>query len=302
MWIADGHCDSILCLEKGAPLVGVHNFSAKHPQLQLAAIFAEERARFDAHLQHFHTALARESDRIAQVRSYDDIVHTLGEGRHAALLTVEGGAGIVSPETVCEMHGLGVRVMGLAWHSNALAASCLCGKRGEPDTGLTPLGRAVIEAGNKCGMIFDVSHLSDASFWKVLELAKNPPVATHSCFRALCDHPRNLTDEMARALVARGGVIGLNLYPPFLKQGGEGGTVSDFFAHIAYGLALLGEDALGFGGDIDGTGGRYPLPLDESRSIHDALIEQMARRNYPDTLIAKLAGGNWLSYFRRVLV
>ncbi|MBQ3483542.1 MAG: membrane dipeptidase [Clostridia bacterium] len=301
MWIADGHCDSILCLATGAPLVGVHNFSAKYPQLQMTAVFAEDRARFDTLFRDFHAALAQESKRIVQVRTAREITRTLGAGKHAALLTVEGGAGITTPETVREMYGFGVRVLGLAWHSNALAVSSRHQAEGIPDTGLTPLGRAAVRAGNACGMIFDVSHLSDASFWQLLETAKTPPVATHSCMRALCAHPRNLTDEMARALVARGGMIGVNLYPPFLTKNGENCTVSHYFAHIEHALGLLGEDAVGFGGDIDGTDRVYPAPLDESCSIHDTLIEEMARRNYPACLIAKLAGENWLRYLQKNL-
>ena len=301
MWFADGHCDSVVrCLEWGAPLVGVHNFSVKRSQLQLCALFARDRARYVALRTAFWHAVERERERIAQVCTFVGIKEQLRAGKHAALLSVEGGAGITSAEQVCELYADGIRVMGLAWDSNALATASRHRAEGIPDKGLTALGREVVAAGNECGMIFDVSHLSDNSFWQVLELAEKPPGATHSCFRALCDHPRNLTDEMARALTARNGVIGINLYPPFLQKRAERVTLSDVLAHIAYGVSLLGERAMGLGCDIDGTDGQYPMGLSEDTSIPDALIRAL-ERGFPKAIVGRLVGGNWLSYFRSQL-
>ena len=301
MFIADGHCDSIMRLHEGNPLVCTHNFSAKHPQVQMTAIFSHTTEKFYEYLRDFQAALACEHDCIEQVRDYDEIESVLGKGKHAALLTMEGGAGITSAQTVRDFYDVGVRVMGLAWHSTDMAVSSRFREEGIPDTGLSPLGREVIAAGNACGMIFDVSHLSDESTLDVLECAQKPPVATHSSMRALCEHSRNLPDELARALVARGGMIGINLYPPFLQKDSKACTVAHYFAHVDYALSLVGANAVGLGGDIDGVGGRYPAPLNEQSSIPDDLMEYMARHNYTDELIQKVMGANWLSFLQRWL-
>jgi len=310
MYIVDSHCDSIQQVDQRRHgIVNPYNFSSRCPQLQFVALFCSWPGdspvdcfkRAVRYLGQFTLAMAAEADRIVQVRSYAEIEAALASGRHAALLTIEGGTGILGSEKILRDFFLaGVRVFGLAWLTNDLAKSNRL-TDGEPDTGLTDIGRAIVTAGNALGMIFDVSHLSDKSFWDVLSLSVKPPVATHSNFRALCGHSRNLTDEMTRALIARGGMIGLNLCPEFVHDEPAERTVDNLLRHLDHGLALGGEDCIGFGCDIDGTSGKYPAPLDESCSIHDRLFEAMLRRNYTETLVEKIAGGNWLRYLRENL-
>lgn len=145
-------------------------------------------------------------------------VREAGEaGETAILLAVEGGHAIEgSLERLRELAELGVRYMTLTWnHSTAWAdACCSPAKHG----GLTPFGRSVIREMEDLRVLPDLSHAADSTFWDVLEMARAPVLVSHSCARALCDHPRNVTDEMARAVGEKGGVIGVNFYPGFLDE------------------------------------------------------------------------------------
>lgn len=312
MFLVDSHCDSIGRTAKGeCGFVNPYNFSRRFPQLQFAALFCslpgdtpeKSRERTVRYLGHFFIALSKEKERLAQVRTYAEIETALNEGRHAALLTVEGGAGIASEDDLPffrDLFAVGVRVFGMTWLTNALGTSNRWEEDGGADEGLTALGREVVAEGNRLGMVFDVSHLSDRSFYEMAALSQKPVVATHSNFRALCGHSRNLTDDMARELIRQGGMIGLNLCPAFVHREPERQTVETLFCHLEHGLSLGGEDAMGFGGDIDGIDG-YPRPLTEADSIHDQLVEAMLRRNYPERLVNKVCYENYLCFLKKHL-
>lgn len=310
MYIVDSHCDSIQQVDRRRHgIVNPYNYSQKHRQLQFVALFcswpgeAPEACfkRAVRYLGHFTLAMAAEADRVVPVHTWADIETAFNADKHAALLTMEGGTGILGSEKILrDFYLAGVRVFGLAWLTNDLAKSNRL-EEGEADTGLTDTGRAIVAEGNRLGMIFDVSHLSDKGFWDVAALSAKPPVATHSNFRALCPHSRNLTDDMAREIIRRDGMIGLNLCPDFLHSDKTKQTVEAYFRHLDHCLSLGGEAHIGFGCDIDGTSGKYPAPLEESGPIHDRLIEFMLRHNYTETLVEQVAGGNWLRFLRKYL-
>ena len=310
MFVVDSHCDSIAYVDKGKfPLVNPHNFSTKYLQLQFVAMFCiardgnidEAYKRTVRYIGQFAIALQKESDKIIHVKSYKDIETAFNSGKHAALLAIEGGSGVkASPEILEDFYTYGVRVMGLAWLSNELAKSNRLAA-GEEDTGLTQAGRDIVNKGNELGMIFDVSHLSDKSFWDLSEISKKPLIASHSNFRELCHHSRNLTDDMARFIVEHDGMIGLNMYPDFIDENEQNQTVDRYFDHLDYCIDKFGSDNIGFGGDIDGTDGMYPSPISEKTSIHDQFIEAMIKRGYSDSLIEKFVGGNYLNFLRKYL-
>jgi membrane dipeptidase len=177
---------------------------------------------------HARRALALCDSVLEQIRLHPDalqlclapaeIVAARAGGRFAALLSLEGGHAIEDSIALLRtFFRLGVRSMTLTWNnSNNWADSC-----SEPSErgGLTAFGREVIGEMNRLGMIVDVSHASDQTFWDTLEASAAPMVATHSCARALASAPRNLTDEQLRALAARGGVCMVNFFPGFLSDG-----------------------------------------------------------------------------------
>lgn len=187
-------------------------------------------------LDTFYQEMEAHEDIIGIVRSYEDISRNWEQGRMSALLTVEEG-GTCQGKTAFlrDFYRLGVRMMTLTWNfPNELAypnkiemteradqTMPLC----VPDTenGLTETGIAFVQEMERLGMIIDVSHLNDAGIWDVFRYTKKPFVASHSNARALAGHPRNLTDEMIRALAERGGVAGINFCAAFLRDG-ENGT------------------------------------------------------------------------------
>ncbi len=310
MFVVDSHCDSIAYVDSGKyPLVNPHNFSTKYQQLQFVAMFCiakdgdinEAYKRTVRYIGQFAISMQKESDKIMQVKSFNDIENAFKSGKHAALLAIEGGSGIkASPEILEDFYTFGVRIMGLSWLSNELAKSNRIAFD-EEDTGLTDIGRSIVHKGNELGMIFDVSHLSDKSFWDLAEISKKPIIASHSNFRSLCSHSRNLTDDMARFIVEHDGMIGLNMYPEFIDEYEAKQTVDRYFDHLDYCIDKFGSDNIGFGGDIDGTSGMYPSPITEETSIHDQFIDAMMKRGYSDTIIEKFAGGNYLNFLRKYL-
>ncbi len=310
MIIVDSHCDSIARVADGTyGMVNPYNFSTRCPQLQFAALFTawegvspeEAYRRAAEYIGHFCIAMEKERGRVSWVRSYGDIERAFAEGKHAALLTLESGTALMGkPQILRDFYAAGVRVMGLTWLTNDLAKSNRL-EVGEADTGLTDTGRAIVREGNRLGMIFDVSHASDQTFWNLAELSEKPIMATHSNFRSLCSHTRNLTDEMAREIIRQDGMIGLNLCRKFIHDEREAQTAENLFRHLDHVVSLGGEDHIGFGCDIDGIGGDYPPPLVTERSIHDQLIEIMLRHNYPETLVLKVAGENTLAFLKKYL-
>ncbi len=310
MFLVDAHCDSIDKVDKRSQrLVNPYNFSTRYPQLQFVAFYCEKSGEEDLtcyqravrYLGHFTFAMEKEKDRIQQVTNYQEIIDTLSAQKHGALLALEGGSCLLAdPDILADFYTVGVRVVGLAWRTNILAKSSRISPE-EVDSGLTEKGKAIVAKGNELGIIFDVSHLSDQSFWDLASMASKPIIASHSNFRSLCDHPRNLTDEMAKEIIRQKGMIGLNLCTAFVHSDPAKQTVEEYFRHLDHGLALGGEDCMGFGCDIDGVGGKYPAPLDESSPILDRLVDFMLQHNYSEELVRKVAGGNFLNYLQRNL-
>ena len=309
MYVVDSHCDSIQQVDgRNFPLVNPYNISQKYKQLQMVAMFCswphetprECYKRATRYMGLFSVAMDNESDKIVKVKTYADVEKAFADDKHAALLAIEGGTGIMGDAQIFrEFYNFGVRVFGLAWLHNDLAKSNRL-EEGEEDTGLSDKGREIIALGNELGMIFDISHLSDKAFWDVIELTKKPVIATHSNFRDICPHSRNLTYDMAKALIDKGGVIGLNFYPKFISENPDDHTIAGLFKHLDYCLENFGEDGIGFGGDIDGTSGRFPRDIVLTRSIHDQLIEFM-QQHYSETVVEKVAGGNYLNFLKNNL-
>jgi membrane dipeptidase len=167
---------------------------------------------------------AAEDEHLQIAYNADDIMAAHQQGRVAGILAIEGGHAIEDDLGVLRMfHRLGVRYLTLTWMNNnswADASGPDQSRWGDiPDHGgLTELGREVIREMNRLGMIVDVSHVSDETFWDVLEVTDKPVIASHSCAWALNPHYRNVKDDMLKALAENGGVIGINFAPSFLSQ------------------------------------------------------------------------------------
>lgn len=302
MYLADMHCDSLLQVRADRGLVAAHNFSARHAQLQFCAMFVprawetpqERRARLIRLADTYLYETARNS--LVRVDSVLELNRAMDLGLSATVLTLEGGGGLFADsEELTTLYRAGLRVLGMAWDSNELAA----GAWDEQDTGLSEQGRLLAARCEERGIILDVSHLSDRAFWELCEITSTPLLATHSNFREVTPSPRNLTRDMARCLADRGGVIGLNLCPEFLATDGHA-TGDDILRQVDYALTLVGDRALGFGFDIDGTDGQYPEELDERESIHDRVCELLLS-HYAASTVERLAGGNVTDFLKENL-
>ena len=176
-------------------------------------------------------------------QSYTDLLSVKSGTR--AILSLEGGEPIKTMDDLHLLHSLGIRMIAPTWnHSNQLASGIDC----ETDTGLTQLGREIIREMDRLGIILDVSHLSEKSFWDASEITTRPICASHSNLRSVINHRRNLTDEQFLRIKSSGGVVGINLYPPFF-----GDNISMLKNHIDAFLSLGGEDNIGLGCDFDGV-------------------------------------------------
>ena len=186
-------------------------------------------------------------DLLASILSFSDLEQAKAEGRTGGLLTVEEGGVLEGDlDRLQTLHDLGVRLITLTWnYENELGFPN--GKTG----GLKPKGFDCLAEMERLRMIPDVSHLGDDGFWDVCRAAKRPFLASHSCCRALRDHPRNLTDDMLRALADRGGIVGVNFYSHFLGTDPVSRT-GDILRHLRHMLDVGGLHLPALGSDFDG--------------------------------------------------
>lgn len=254
-----------------------------------------------------------------------DVERAHREGKIAALIGIEGGHAIEDSLRILRCaYALGARYMTLT-HSNTNNWADSSGDIGNPKVkhhgGLTEFGRQVVQEMNRLGMIVDVSHVSDETFWDVLEVSRAPVIASHSSCRAISNIPRNMSDEMIRALASKGGVICINFGCEFLsqrsadaspyfnpeaarrQQAGEKvevprATLADVVAHIDHAVRVGGIDAVGIGSDFDGVE-CTPVGLDDV-SRFPALTQALLEKGYTPEQIAKIYGGNLLRVMRQV--
>ena len=162
--------------------------------------------------------------------------------------------------------------------------------------GVSPFGELVIQEMNRLGVMVDLSHAADKSFYDALAISQTPIVCSHSSCRALCDHPRNLTDEQMRALAKAGGVMQVTLYNGFLKKDGQA-TLLDAMQHLDHAVSIMGIDHVGLGTDFDGDGG-VPGLADSSELLN--FTRSLMAHRYSETDIQKIWGGNFLRVMKIV--
>jgi len=321
--VVDTHCDTLQCLfpGRGSPPItplrvesGLGGRSDKGhldiPRMveggvdcQVFAVFAAPEAHpprpLNVALQLidvFYRECEKNADRIVPVFSYEEIIAANRDEKIAALLSVEGGEALEGKMGVLRMlYRLGVRMMSLTWNwRNELADGV-----GEEGTtgGLSNLGVRVVEEMNRLGMIIDVSHLSDAGFWSLMNITKGPVMASHSNCRALCNHRRNLTDDQIRAIAEKGGVIGVTFPANFIHA--EKATVERLVDHVDHIVKLVGADHVGLGSDFDGTT-KVPEGLEDVTRMPN-ITKALVARGYPEEDIRKILGENHLRVFKEIL-
>lgn len=328
MLIIDAHCDTALSvLEKGADfydndcqldikrLLGdgfgdkdkTHGDGDKshengNGRVQFFAAFADPVKYRGSALTRVHSIIdcvyrAQElyNDKITVCASARDIDKAAVEDKVAAILTVEGGEALNGELSILrQLYRIGVRSLTLAWNHRNLLAD---GSGERFGAGLSEFGRQVVAEMNRLGMIVDVSHLCEASFYDVLELTKAPVIASHSNSRVVCDHVRNLNDTQLEMIKANGGVIGINFYPYFLNNTGEA-SIDDVVKHIEHICSVTGENHIGIGSDFDGIE-CTPRGLEGPQCVY-SLFDRLSRMNYSNVFIEKFAGLNFMRVISEV--
>jgi membrane dipeptidase len=255
-----------------------------------------------------HVEVEKNPDDVKLCLTRSDLDYALDKNKIALVLALEGAEAIRGELSVLRiLHRLGLRMMSLTWNNRTMLAD----GNEENSTGgrLTSIGVAAVSEMERLGIILDVSHLSDAGFWHVSEIATRPFVATHSNSRALFDHSRGLTDEQIKAVAASGGVVGINLHPMLL--GGDGASIEDALDHLERVLEVAGEDHVGLGPDfcaeLEELGPMLDPPtasglkdLERSPDL-PSFTEAIIGRGIPEEVAKKILGANFLRVLRQGL-
>lgn len=301
MEIMDTHCDALLKLTEDTSRsftnnsdiqTNYHHLQAGNVKLQFFAIFIEPEVKQNHKFDHvldqvhaFYEKVLKPNPRMKHIRQWQDMFD-LKEGEIGAVLALEGldaiGNDLIKMSILTQ---LGVLSVGLTWNFANLFADGVKEARG---AGLTELGKEMVLEFNKKGILTDVSHISEKGFWDVMERAEFP-IASHSNAKAICNSPRNLTDEQIKALILKGGYMGLVLYPEFLT-GTKQAAIKDLASHIEHICSLGGENLIGIGSDFDGIdcfitdvehSGKLPFLLQELTKFFPVeLIEKIAHQNF----------------------
>jgi len=304
----DLHCDTLTkgtdiahSLDNPALAVALSKIPRDARWAQFFAVFIPDEYRgeaaaefFDRYYESFQSQMALYSQKIMHCRTYGEIEEAFSSGKHAAILTVEGGCVLKGEIGRIELlRERGVRALTLVWNGENELGSGNLGTGG-----LTDFGKACIPALEQNGILIDVSHLNDGGFYDVAKLAEKPFIATHSNARAIANHPRNLTDDQIRIIAERGGLIGLNYYVRFLRDDEKPCTMDDLLRHINHFLALGAEDCLALGSDYDGAD--LPECLDSVEKAF-AMEDLFLSKGLPKELVRKIMYGNAERFFSKYL-
>jgi membrane dipeptidase len=253
-----------------------------------------------------HDIVERYPNEFELVTTADGIEDARRRGMFAALMGIEGGHAIEdSLRLLRNFYALGIRYMTLT-HSNSNNWADSSGDIQKPNNGLSPFGKDVVREMNRLGMLVDISHVADKTFWDALETSRAPVFASHSSCRAISPIPRNMTDEMIVAMAKKGGVIQINFGCQFLNAESAKAplgsaprvraTLGDVVAHIDRVKTIAGVDAVGIGSDYDGVG-CVPEGLDDV-SKYPALTKALLEKGYSEEDVRKIYGGNFLRVMR----
>ena len=296
-----GHID-IPKLKQGAVDLQVFACFVGPPKNNLQKNTAAKKAwdQIDA----VHQLIQENPEDLTLITTPRDMRKLRGNRKTGILIGIEGGYAIENDlRLLRSFYRNGVRLMTLThWLRTDWADAS-----GDPEPkhgGLTEFGEKIIKEMNRLGMIIDVSHAHDETFWDVIEISKSPVVASHSCCRALSNHHRNLSDKMLKALAKNGGVIGINYLPQFLKAEKTRKETSEVNVktvvdHIEHVIKVTGSvNHVGLGSDFDGIS-HTPEGLSHAGELVH-ITQELVQRGYEDKDIKKILGGNFLRVFNQV--
>lgn len=252
------------------------SYPADKAATQAEGLLKEVQRQIDNNIQY-----------VGQARTFAEADKLKSEGRKAIFLGIENGHALEERlENLDRFRDIGVTYLTLCHNgANALCDSAV----GESKySGLSKFGVQVVKRMNELGMVIDLSHAAESTFYDVLKISSVPVIASHSSARTICDHPRNLTDDQIRALAAAGGVVQVCLYTDFLIKGRRA-TLTDAVDHIEHIIQIGGIESVGIGSDFDGGGGI--IGCEGANELINITVE-LLRRGYNEDQIAAIWEGN----------
>lgn len=310
----DSHCDTPMFFPQGINfasrdpkiLVDLHKMTEGHLDASIMVAYLEQKERDEASLENA-TAMANQiltqiEEMVAKNCTAVDIAYTPDnlwqlkkDGKRAIMLGIENGYAI--GKDICNVEAFRKRgVVYMTLCHNGDNDICDSARGNHEHGGVSEFGKQVIEEMNRVGMMVDLSHAGEESFYDALQISKTPIVCSHSSARALCDHPRNLTDEQMRALAKTGGVAQVTLYHGFLKKQTDA-TILDAIDHLNHMVNIMGIEHVGIGTDFDGDGGIRGCA---SASELINFTRRLLRERYTEEQIQMIWGGNFLRVMRQV--
>ena len=298
----DSHCDTPMFFPQHVNfgsrdpkiLVDLHKMAEGHQDATIMVAYLPQptdhpTAYADNIFDQIESIVAQHSQYIGIAHTPADLWRNKHLGKKSIMLGIENGHALDGKiKNLLHFAERGIVYMTLC--HNGDNDICDSARGSQTHGGLSAFGREVVREMNRLGIMVDLSHAAESSFYDALELSETPIVCSHSSCRALCDHPRNLTDDQMRALAQKGGVMQVTLYNGFLVQDGEA-TIEDAMRHLEHAIDVMGIDHVGLGTDFDGDGGIRGLA---SSSELLNFTRQLLARGYSEADIQKLWGGNFL--------
>ena len=317
----DTHCDTPMFFPQGIHfdhrdpkiLVDLHKMTEGRqdatimvcylPQPKPGETFAQQvsfdvsgpKAYADLIFDKIETIVNQNSRYLSLAKTPDDLWMNKHQCRKSIMLGIENGLALEGD--IANLKHFAERgVVYVTLCHNGDNDICDSARGNNTHNGVSQFGEQVIHEMNRLGIMVDMSHAGEKSFYDALDISAKPIVCSHSSSRALCDHPRNLTDDQMRALAAKGGVAQTTIYHGFLRKDGEA-TIRDVMAHLDHAIDVMGIDHVGLGTDFDGDGGVCGL-ADSSELIN--FTRQLLARRYSEQDIQKIWGGNFLRVMKQV--
>lgn len=313
MKVIDSHCDTILKMYKGNSIndkknhITLDNCLKYDKYIQCFAMYMEPKyistTAFEFCFELIKLLDLEIANNIAmyKIKSRSDLenYNSFEKRCLGVIITIEDGVCLDSKiENIFKLYELGVRMLGLTWNGlNSIAAGVDFSNT--KDDGLSKFGYEVIKVMNEINMIIDVSHLSEKSFYNVIDASKKPVMASHSSSYNICNHKRNLKDEQIKQISKNGGIIGLNIYPYFLENNKSKASIESAINHIKYIINVGGKDCIGIGSDFDGIE-ETPIGLENNSKLFNLVVE-LEKSGFNTSLIEKIMWQNHYDFFKNNL-
>ena len=305
----DTHCDTPMFFPKGIHfeqrdpkiLVDLHKMTEGRQDATIMVAYLPQptenpTAYADDIFDKIEEIVKQNKDYIGIARTPDDLWMNKHRGLKSIMLGIENGIALNGRlENLQHFKERGIVYMTLC-HNGDNDICDAASKSENTHGGVSAFGEQVIHEMNRLGIMVDLSHGGEKSFYDALDISSKPIVCSHSSSRALCDHPRNLTDDQMRALAAKGGVAQTTIYNGFLRRDGKA-TILDVMVHLEHAIDVMGIDHVGLGTDFDGDGGVCGI-ADSSELIN--FTRQLLARRFSEQDIQKIWGGNFLRVMREV--